>query len=246
MAEQPEWDVLSQRMIAEGRARPGEPPTAEEVDALFEGTLSEEEAAGARARLIHYPEMVRVMTQEPPPENVRVLSDDERRADWAAIQKRIAPSAPVPIRTKPRYWPYAAAAALTLAALSIVNVASRSRSTPHEPPLVARRIERRALRPDAILRGGESSPAVALAAADDYVLQLLTSSEVHDDSYRVEIVDTQTSRVSWTRSGLRGSRSGAFEIAVPGTVLQPGERYQIDLYKASQRVATYTVRVLTT
>jgi len=228
-------------LIAERRAQSGEPPTADEVEALFAGDLSEDEAARVRARLVDYPELVRVMTQQPPPEDVRILTDDERREDWAAIQKRIAP--PIPIRTKPRYLPYAAAAAVALAALSAVYVASRSSTAPSKPPLVARHVERRALRPDAILRGGESAPAVALAAADEYVLQLLTSNEVHDDSYRVEIVDMEANRVIWTRPGLRGGPSGSFEISVSGAVLRPGGRYQIVLYKASQRVATYTVRV---
>lgn len=246
MAEQSEWDTLSRRMIADGRAQSGEPPTAEEVEALFDGSLSEEEEARVRARLVYYPDMVRVMTAQPPSEDIRVLTDDERRADWAAIQKRIAPAPPVPIRTKRRYLPYAAAAIFTLGALGVVYVATRSSSTPSDHPLIARRVERRALRPDAFLRGGEAPSAVALAPADEYVLQLLTSDEVHGDSYRVEIVDTDSNGVNWTRSGLRGVPSGAFEISVSSRVLRPGGHYRIILYKASDRVATYTVRVTTT
>jgi len=246
MAEQPEWNTLYRRLIAERRTNGGEPPTADEVEALFAGDLTDDEAARVRARLVYYPEMVRVMTAEEPPEDVRILTDDEMREDWAAIQKRIAAPLPIPIRPKRRYLPYATAAIFTLVALSIAYIASRTSSTPGKPPLVAQRIERRELRPDAILRGGESAPAVALAAADQYVLELLTSNETSNDSYRIEIIDRETNHVSWTRSGLRGGPSGAFEISVSGAVLRPGGRYQIILYRTTQRVATYTVRVLAT
>src|SRR3954447_26356050 len=120
MVEKSEWDVVYGRLISEGRERVGDPPTADEVEALFHGTLSDEDAARMRARLVYYPELARVMAQPPPPEEIPVLTDEERREDWAAIRSRIAP--PVPIRwphRRPRLLEYAAAAALAFLGIII-------------------------------------------------------------------------------------------------------------------------------
>jgi hypothetical protein len=250
MGEELEWSSVYRRLIAEGRERVGDPPTADEVDALFRGDLSEEEAARVRGLLLYYPEIARVMTQPSPPEVTNVLTDEERAQDWEAIRRRIAPSVPIspPIRRpnrRPRLLAYAAAAAL--AYLGIILYFEFRPAAPAgliKPPLVARRIERRELRPDGILRGSAPTPAIILAAADEYALNLLTTPERGYASYRMDVVDLNTARVIWTRPGIADSPNGAFEVHLSSRVLRPGGRYELVLYGMSSRVATYTVRVL--
>jgi len=250
MVEELDWKALYRRLITEGRERAGDPPTADEVDALFRGDLSEEEAARVRGLLVYYPEIARVMTQPPPSETTNVLTDEERAQDWEAIRKRIAPI-PFghPIRRpnrQPRLLAYAAAAALVF--LGVILYFELRPSAPAgavKPPLAARRIERRELRPDGILRGNEPTPAIILAVADEYALKLLTAHERRYDSYRIDVVDLNTARAIWTHSGIADSPNGAFEINLSNQVLRPAGRYELVLYGMSNRVATYTVRVLT-
>jgi hypothetical protein len=247
MGEKLEWSAVYRRLIAEGRAHAGDLPTADEVEALFRGDLSEEEATRVRGILVYYPEIARMMTQPPPPETTNVLTDDERAQDWEAIRRRIDP--PLPFRRpprRPRLLAYAAAAAL--ACIGVVLYFELRPATPagvDKPPLVARHIERRDLRPDGILRGNEPPPAIVLAVADEYALNLLTTHERRYESYRIDVIDLNTARVIWTRSGIADSPNGAFEINLSSQVLRPGSRYELVLYGMSNRVATYTVRVLT-
>lgn len=251
MGEELDWNTVYRRLIAEGRERAGDPPTADEVDALFRGDLPEEEAARVRGLLVYYPEIARVMTQPPPPEVTNVLTDAERAQDWEAIKRRIVPPVPFkqPIsrpKRQPRLLAYAAAAALAF--LGVIFYFEWRPATPAggvNPPLVARRIERRELRPDGILRGNEPPAAIVLAVADEYALKLLTAHERRYESYRIDVVDLNTARVIRTRSGIADSPNGTFEINLSSQVLRPGGRYEFVLYGMSSRLATYTVRVLT-
>lgn len=246
MVEELDWNAIHRRLIAEGRERVGDPPTTDEVESLFRGDLSGDEAARVRGLLVYYPEIARVMTQPPPPEETNVLTDEERSHDWEAIRRQIEP--PIPFRRPrraPRVLAYAAVAAVVC--FGIVLYFEMRPSTPDggvKPPLIARRIEHRELQPDGILRGKESPPAIILPVADEYALKLLTPRERPYDSYRIDIVDLDTARVIWTQSGLTGSPNGAFEINPASQVLRPGGRYELVLYGMSNRLATYTVRVL--
>jgi hypothetical protein len=247
MVEKLDWNAIHRRLITEGRERVGDPPTADEIDALFRGDLSEEEAARVRGLLIYYPEIARVMTQLPPPETINVLTVEERAQDWEAIQKRIVP--PIPFRRpsrRPRLLAYAAAAALVfLGVILYFDLRPSAPTAAVKPPLVARRIERRELRPDGILRGNAPTPAIILAVADEYALKLLTTQEKRYDSYRIDVVDLDTTRVIWTHSGFPDPPNGAFEINLSSQALRPGGHYELVLNGMSDRVATYTVRVLT-
>src|SRR5258708_30018936 len=126
MIEKSEWDILYRSLIAEGRKGLGEPPSADEVQALFDGELPDEEAARVRALLVYYPEMARVMMQSSPPEGIRVLTDRERAEDWAAIQGRILPVRRSRRRRMPRVLAYAAAA-LLVGGAAIIYLESRSK-----------------------------------------------------------------------------------------------------------------------
>jgi hypothetical protein len=246
--EKSHWDAVYRHMIDEGRAQ-NAPPTAEEVEALFRGDLPEQEAERVRDLLVYYPEMARVMTQAPPPEEGNVLTEEERAADWAALRKRIRP--PVELRPRPsRAYVFATAAALALLlGGAILYFRSRPAKPPGSvgPPQIAKHVVHGKLRPDAETRGPNAVPSNILEPADEYVLTLLTDDIAHYAGYRFDMIDLDTDNTIWTRSGLHEPPNDAFEITVSNQILKAGGHYRLVLYGAPParlvRLATYTVRV---
>jgi hypothetical protein len=258
MIEKSDWEIVYRELIAEGRERLGDPPTAEEVEALFRGELTHEEAERVRELLVYYPEMARVMTQPSPDEQTRVLTEQERAEDWAAIRKRIEPPPRIQPRQLPRILSYAAAVVVAIAGTYFIyeQIRLKTPPPPRDKPVhvtAAKRVVRRELWPDGASRGNQSPSSITLPGnVDELILKPLTGHKAHYDNYRIDIVDLDAApnRVIWTRSGLPESPDGSFEITVSNQVLKPGGRFQLVLYGISagktDRLETYTVRVLTT
>ena len=245
MMDKSDWEVVRRRLIEDGRERAGDPPTAEEVEALFNGELPDEAAERVRNLLVYYPEMARVMMAEPPAPETTILTDEERAKDWAAIQRRIHPAIPIRRRRPSRVYAYAAALLLALLLGAIAYYESRLQQPVHLQ--IAQRVHRSQLRPDALIRGSGSAAPIVLPVADDYVLDLLTSHTTHYGEYRIEMIDVDTGQKRSLRTGLPESPSGVYEFSARNAVLKPGGHYRFILYGASsgklERLATYTVRI---
>jgi hypothetical protein len=112
MISKSDWETACDDLIAAGRKR-HEPPTAEEVEALFLGNLPEPEAARVREVLVYYPEMALAMTEPFPEDAEGVLTDAELTADLAKIKSRLQPvplPAPVVFPARRSRIPWAIAA----------------------------------------------------------------------------------------------------------------------------------------
>lgn len=252
MIEESDWQAAYRRLIAERQDRVGDPPTPEEVEALLNGELSDDEAARVLTLLAHYPEIARVMLAPVPDEDVRVLTDEERTADLAALRKRLGLAEPISAQRRfPPALAYAAALMVVIGAATFLYVRSQRRTTPspNEPVHVTTQTPI-PLWPDSASRGPASPAGTTLhGKTQPFPLHLLINDERHYESYRLDVVDgSSAGRVLWSHPALTESPGGAFDVTIPNTVLAPGARYRLILYGSSVSktdvVATYTVVVV--
>lgn len=216
----------AQRDLAAARRAEVEPPSAEEVEALFRGDLGEEEAERVRQALAYYPDMVRAMT------------DQQLAADLAAAD---AASNVVPFPQRR----LVAIAAGILVALLLGGVYFQSRDTTAPRQLVVRVLD-----PDGVKGGTRGAPAqtpISLATGTDYLLKPLFQPERTYGDYRLELVDLGTSppRRVWSRDGVRRAADGSFPAELRDVSLEPG-LHELVLYgvegNQTERLATYTIR----
>src|SRR5438045_1677156 len=102
MTTKADWQEAYRELISTGRKRVGEPPTAEQVQALFAGDLAEPEAERVRELLAYYPEMARAMVDPFPMDAVGVMSDAELATRREQLRRKVGlpasePQRPVPI-----------------------------------------------------------------------------------------------------------------------------------------------------
>jgi len=110
-----DWKRVYAQLLAEGRKRLGPPPTAEEVEALFEGRLSGKDADRVRELLAYYPEMARVWFTPFPSEEeaAGILTPEELAEDISKIRRRIN-RIRLMRKLKPVFWALAVASATLL------------------------------------------------------------------------------------------------------------------------------------
>jgi hypothetical protein len=233
MIRKTEWNDACRDVIAEGRKRI-EPPTVEDVEALYRGELSDDEADRVREQLAYYPEMAAAMT------------DEQLAADLAAADAQESPvTAPVPFPAQRRFpWLGIAASIIVVLALSGIYLKFRHQGS-------SRHVLTRVLDADGPSRGtrgpaGEQTPA-QLSTEADYLLKPAFRPTRSFDEYRLELVDLGTSppRLKWTRSGVQRAPDGTFPAELSTEDLEPG-LYELVLYGVdggrSDRLATYTIR----
>jgi hypothetical protein len=223
-------------LVAEGRGRI-EPPTVEQVEALFRGDLAPADAERVREQLAYYPDMAKAMT------------DRQLSADLAAIDAETHVAAPVEFRKRPLAPLLAVAAGLLLViVLGGVYLQIRQHSDPR--PVVTRVLDADGQRGGPAIPGARGAPAqtpIQLSTGTDYVLKPLFAPQRTFDDYRLELVglDTNSPRPIWTREGLRRENDGSFPAELSTAKIVPG-LYELALYGVSQgraeRLATYTIR----
>ncbi|HET7435788.1 MAG TPA: hypothetical protein VFN10_13850 [Thermoanaerobaculia bacterium] len=243
MITKSDWETVRQAMIAEDRARLGDPPTVEELERYRRGELSDGEAERIRELLVAYPEIARAMTA-PFPESNGHLPAAESAGYWKALQARIAPKplAPViPLWKRPVWTAVAAAIALVFAALYL-RTASQLRQT--SVTLAPRVVDgEQELRPDG-RRGPGEEETVLTAAGDSYVLSVALAQPNEYPRFRITLVNADGVAL-WSATGAP-RENGTFVIDVPRAFL-PAGRYQLVEHglagARATRLATYTVRV---
>lgn len=216
----------AQRDLLAARRAEVEPPSAEDVEALFRGDLAEEEAERVRQALAYYPDMVRAMT------------DHQLAADLAAAD---AEPNVVPFERR-RFVAIAAGIVIALLAGGIY-FGTRDTTAP-------RQLVVRVLDPDGVkggTRGAPSQTPIALSTGTDYLLKPLFQPARAYDEYRLELIDLGTSppRLVWSRDGIRRESDGSFPAELREVPLEPG-LHELVLYGVDgatrDRLATYTIR----
>lgn len=243
MIRREDWKAAHRDLVAEGRERAGEPPTAEEVQDLFDGKLAEADAERVRELLAYYPDMARAMTRPFPEDAAGALTDDEIAADLAKVRARIGQTAadPVPLR---RPWFFSrgfAIAAGVIVAIALAGIAFWR--TPVEPRMVATKI----LYPDGDRGGTPAQAPVPLSTSVDYTLRPAFSSGERYMEYRIELLDlaSEPPRRVWTRERIEPQQDGTYPVELETRKLDPG-LYRLVLYGDNGtpvRLAQYTLRL---
>jgi hypothetical protein len=236
MIDRTDWQAVRDAMIADDRAKLGEPPTVDELLAYERGELSPEDAERVQRLLVAYPELARAYATPFPPEDTELPAEVIER-QWQAFRGksdrdeggRVLP-----------FWRWSAAAA---AALAILFGAMLWHA--HEEMLRPRVL------PDAIVlppdgqRGAEAPTTIAVNG-DSILLVVPVAGDY--ETYRLDLVRGDAHDRVWSSGELHRSSSDSFNVEVPARTLRTGT-YQVIAYglrgNAEAPVATYTVYVRT-
>ncbi len=239
-----DWQDARQDLLEDGRRRVGPPPDVEKVEALLRGDLPEAEAQRLREVLAYYPELVRVMAAEVPPESEAILTDAQREADFARIRQRLG--LPPTVVEMPHRRERSRAFALAAGIIVAVTIGSIALMRWNREP---RPMTTKVLIADAERgsRGPSSASAVVLSSESDYLLKPLYRPLRANREYRLELVDLNTTphRSVWQQEGVKSQPDGSFPAHLSTEDLEPG-RYELVLYGIdgeADRLATYTLWV---
>lgn len=234
MSNDSDWKAIYPEAIARGRTRV-EPPTIEDVEALYRDQLSDAEAERVREQLAYYPELADAMT------------DQQFDADLAAIARENEPAAASAVAAVTPRWfspPVLALAASLVVVLAIGGVYLGTRNG-----LDSRQVVTRVLDADGLKGGtrGSGQTPIQLSTATDYLLKPVLRPQRPYGEYRLELVDIDSSppQSIWTRNDVQREPDGSFPVNVSTSDLQPGV-YQLVLYgidgERAEQLATYTIR----
>lgn len=225
MISKSDWENAYRDLIADGEKRL-EPPTTEDVEALFRGDLSGAEAERVREQLAYYPDIARVMADEQLTEDLAAVDEEQR----------------------PAYVPAFAIAASVVIVLALGAVYLKTVKTEGSRPVVTQVIDADGLKGGPVTLGtrGAQTP-IQLSTATNYLLKPVFVPRRTYPEYRLELLDIDVSPPSsvWVRDGVRRTSDGSFPADLSTSRLEPG-LYQLVLYGVdgghADRLATYTIR----
>jgi hypothetical protein len=235
MTSSSELQAIRQKMIEEGRATLGEPPTGEEMLAYTRGELSPDEEERVRELLVCYPELARTLTEAFPepaePGDPDYLPDEELARHWASLQKRAhRPVTPepagqvVPFR-RPLWTALAAALALVFAASFFYEYAKvRQLTAERGRPVAVASQEPVQLYPDTS-RGGATPPTILAPEGQPSVLLVPMNYGQEFPRYRLELLDSAKQPV-WKTDLAHHPDQDAFTVTIPAAFLKRG-RYRL-------------------
>jgi hypothetical protein len=237
MMNQSDWQAVRDSMIADDRAKLGDPPTVEELLAYERGQLSNEDAERVQQLLVAYPELAHAYAASFPDDDASLPGDVIDR-QWNAFRAGGPINGPVlPFRRS------MAAMAAIAATVAIVFGALlwQQRTETLQPHVLPEHV----LMPDG--RRGLAEQHYTITADGDPVLLVIPISGPADyETYRLELVRGDSHERIWASEPLRATTSNSFYVEIPSRALRPGT-YQIIASglrgTAQAQVATYTVDV---
>jgi hypothetical protein len=253
MMNRSDWQAVRDAMIADDRAKLGEPPTVDELLAYERGELSKENTERVQQLLIAYPELARAYATPFPSDDAQpgdsdYLAEDVIGRQWNAFRagnrsggtNLAGGSSNVRVL---QFWRGLTAIAAALAAVfgAMLWQARLEALRPHVLPEAA------VLTPDG-RRGGSEPPQAAITPIGDSVLFVVSLIGPTDyETYRLELVSSQSHKRLWSSEPLRTTgSSNSFNVEIPSRAL-PAGTYQLIAYglrgNAQEQVATYTISV---
>lgn len=241
MTNKSEWQEANRRLQAEERQKFGEPPTAEEMLAYSRGELSASDQERIHDFLAACPEIAR-MYAAPFPEvpregDAEAVSDEELRAAWSALQRRLGRSRG---ETDPRaeaqrgrfvvrqYVPAAVAAVLAVVFFGLyVQAESRARQYQREGSLPRILGAPQELEPDG--NRGPAAPTMLRRDGDVYLLKPRLINQVRYPHYRIEL-HGRKGRTLWMNGSAQPDEADAFQLVIPHGFLRAGETYQLRIF----------------
>lgn len=254
MTNKSDWQDANRELLEQQRRKLGDPPTPEELLAYGRGELSESEEERIRDLLVAYPELAR-MYAAPFPEEGDAVSEEQLRAGWNAMQRRLGnrqDSAGRPDAEAQRgrvlfrrYAPTTIAAMFAVVFFGLfVQAESRARyhaKQGNEPRILGAPQE---LDPDG--RRGPDAPTTLRKDGEAYLLKPRLMNQLLYPHYRIELHDASGAAL-WANNSARPDDDGAFQIVVPHTFLREGEEYELKIFgvdgKASREVGRYDLAV---
>lgn len=239
MMNQSDWNAVRDSLIADDRAKLGEPPTVDELLAYERGELSREEAERVQQLLVAYPELARAYAT-PFPTDDAGLPDDVIDRQWNAFRTGNH-AVSVPTARVLQFWRVASAIAATVA-IVFGAMLWQTRTELLRPQVLP---EAAVLTPDG--RRGLAEQPYAITPSGDSVLFVVSIVGSTDyETYRLELVRGPSHKLVWSSAPLRATASNSFNLEIPSRAL-PSGTYQVIAYglrgNAREEVATYTVDV---
>jgi len=214
MITRSDWQAVRDAMLADDRARLGEPPTVEELLAYEAGKLSKEDAERVQQLLVAYPELARAYVAPFPPEDEQ-LPDDVVERQWNALRGATRGAGARVLQ----FWRWSAAAAAALAIVfgAMLWQTHTASLQPHVLP------EATVLTPDGSRGPAEPPPAVG-SSGEAILLVVPIVGPTDYETYRLDLIRTPLHERVWSSGELRRPKSDSFNVEVPASARAPGLR----------------------
>ena len=237
MMNRSDWQAVRDAMIADDRAKLGEPPTVEELLAYERGELSNEYAERVRQLLIAYPELARAYAAAFPSDDAELPPDVIDR-QWNAFRGMSRGAG----ATVLQFWRWSAAVAAAVAIVfgAMLWQTHGERMRPHVLP------EAIVLTPDGRRGAGPTPQAMINPRGDSVLLVISIVGPTDYETYRLDLVRSDSHERVWSSGPLRRPNSDAFNVEVPSRTLRDG-KYEVIAYglrgSAEAPVTTYVIEV---
>jgi len=240
MTDKSEWQEANRRLQAEARRELGDPPTAEELLAFSRGELSPAEEERIQDLLVAYPELARMYAASfpdaPRDGDDDAASEDEIRAGWLALQRRLGPSpeaaAAQAEAQRGRFLFYRRVPTVIAASLALVFfglfVQAESRARDYERRANLPRIlgSPQELEPDG--NRGSSTPTMLQKDGGMYQLKPRLVNQVRYPNYMIVLQDAAGATL-WTDAA-QPDEDDAFQIVIPHGFLRDGVAYRLSIF----------------
>jgi hypothetical protein len=239
MMNRSDWNAVRDTLIADDRAKLGDPPTVDELLAYERGELSQEDADRVQQLLIAYPELARAYAASFPADDTGLPADVIDR-QWNAFRAGNRAGGGQGARVL-QFWrglaAVAAAAAIVFGAM--LWQAHTELLRPHVLP------EAVGLWPDG-RRGLAERPLSITPTGDSVLLAVSIIGSTDYETYRLELVRGEPHQRVWSSEPVRATNDRYFNVEIPSRGL-PAGTYQVIAYglrgNAQEEVATYTIDV---
>lgn len=239
MMNRSDWNGVRDSLIADDRAKLGDPPTVDELLAYERGELSKEHAERVQQLLVAYPDLARAYAT-PFPSDDEALPDDVIDRQWNAFRAGNRSGGGSSARVL-QFWRGAAAIAAAVAIVfgAMLWQTHTDLMRPHVLPEAA------ILTPDG-RRGLAEQPSTVTPIGDSVLFVVSIIGPTDYETYRLDLVRGDSHKRVWSSDPLRATSSYSFNVEIPSRAL-PAGTYQVIAYglrgNAQEEVGTYTIDV---